>query len=105
VPAPAAGSSVAAAPDLDPEGGGAPFEVATGLSVLAIPPASSGQGILTVNATPWGLVRVNGHAVGDTPKSMRLPAGRHRVRIERKGHRAVDELVWVKPGERTRVLR
>jgi hypothetical protein len=70
-----------------------------------VPAASTGQGILSVNATPWGLVRVNGHEIGDTPQSIRLPAGRHRVRVERKGQRTVDELVTVKAGKRTKILR
>ena len=103
-------------PDALPDGGAqdgdasadfgvAPVETAPGLNALAVPPAASGQGILSVNATPWGLVRVNGHEIGDTPQSIRLPAGRHRVRIERKGHRTVDELVTVKAGKRTKILR
>jgi serine/threonine-protein kinase len=93
------------APDADANAGVAPLETAAGLSALAVPPPESGQGILSVNATPWGVVRVNGHEVGDTPQSMRLPAGRHRVRIERKGHRTVDELVTVKAGKHTKILR
>ncbi len=82
-----------------------PVEAAQGLNALAVPPRATGDGILSVNATPWGLVRLNGHAIGDTPQEMRLPAGRHRVRIERKGQRAVDELVTVKAGARTKLLR
>jgi hypothetical protein len=50
-------------------------------------------------------VSVNGHAVGDTPQEMRLPAGRHRVRIERAGRHPVDELVTVRAGARTKLLR
>jgi serine/threonine-protein kinase len=94
-----------AADEPEPTSGVAPLEHAPGLSALAVPSASSGQGILSVNATPWGRVRVNGHLVGDTPQSIRLPAGRHRVHIERKGHRAVDELVAVRAGTRTKILR
>jgi serine/threonine-protein kinase len=95
--------------DVDPEAlpalGAAPLETARELNALRVPHRASGQGILSVNAIPWGLVRVNGHAVGETPQELRLPAGRHRVRIERKGHRAIDELVTVKPGARTKLLR
>jgi hypothetical protein len=58
-----------------------------------------------VNAIPWGTVSVNGRAVGDTPQEMRLPAGRHRVRIERTGRRAVEEIVTVRAGARTKFLR
>ena len=43
--------------------------------------------------------------LGDTPQEMRLPAGRHRVRIERNGQRTVDELVTVRAGARTKLLR
>jgi hypothetical protein len=85
--------------------GGPPLEAARKLNALRVPPRGSGEGILFVNATPWGLLRVNGHLVGDTPREVRLPAGNHRVRIERKGQRPVDELVLVRPGARTKLLR
>ncbi|HEX9243099.1 MAG TPA: serine/threonine-protein kinase [Anaeromyxobacter sp.] len=82
-----------------------PVHAVHGLNAIAVPPRASGDGILSVNAIPWGTVSVNGHAVGDTPQEMRLPAGRHRVRIERMGHRTVDELVTVRAGARTKLLR
>jgi serine/threonine-protein kinase len=82
-----------------------PVDAVHGLNALAVPPRASGDGILSVNAMPWGTVHVNGHAVGDTPQEMRLPAGRHHVRIERKGQRAVDETVTVRAGARTKLLR
>jgi serine/threonine-protein kinase len=105
------GATATATPraDVDPEAlppvGAAPLETARELNALRVPRRASGQGILSVNAIPWGFVRVNGHAVGETPQELRLPAGRHRVRIERKGHRAIDELVSVKAGARTKLLR
>jgi serine/threonine-protein kinase len=82
-----------------------PLEATPELNALRLPPRASGQGILSVNAVPWGIVRVNGFAVGETPQEMRLPAGRHRVRIERSGQRAVEEVVAVKAGARTMLLR
>jgi hypothetical protein len=82
-----------------------PLEAVPELNALAVPRRASGQGILSVNATPWGLVRVNGFAVGETPQEIRLPAGAHRVRIERKGQRTVEETVAVKAGARTMLLR
>jgi hypothetical protein len=48
---------------------------------------------------------VNGHLAGDTPLELRLPAGRHRVRIERSGKPAVEAVVTVRAGARTRLLR
>jgi serine/threonine-protein kinase len=82
-----------------------PVQVAHGLNAIAVPPRASGEGVLSVNAIPWGTVSVNGHAIGDTPQEMRLPAGRHRIRIERKGRHTVDELVTVRAGARTKLLR
>jgi hypothetical protein len=58
-----------------------------------------------VNATPWGHLRVDGFAVGETPQELRLSAGRHRVRIERKGRPPLDVVVVVKAGRRTQLLR
>jgi len=82
-----------------------PVATAPELGALPVPSASSGEGLLSVNATPWGLLRVDGNAVGDTPQEIRLPAGRHRVRVERKGQRPVDVVVTVKAGARTMLLR
>jgi hypothetical protein len=48
---------------------------------------------------------VDGRAVGETPQELRLAAGRHRVRIERKGRPPVDVVVTVKAGRRTKLLR
>ena len=92
-------------PEENPAAGIAPLETSPGMSALPVPSASSGQGVLSVQATPWGTVRVNGHEVGDTPQSIRLPAGAHRVRIERNGRKITDELVSVKAGKRTKILR
>jgi hypothetical protein len=89
----------------DGAAGRRPIEAVHGLNALPVPPRASGDGILSVNAIPWGTVKVDGHAVGDTPQEMRLPAGRHRIRIERKGHRTVDEVVTVRAGARTKLLR
>jgi hypothetical protein len=75
------------------------------MSALAVPSVASGQGILSVQATPWGTVRVNGREIGDTPQSIRLPAGVHRVRIERHGHTIADERETVKAGKRIKILR
>jgi hypothetical protein len=85
--------------------GRARIQAVHGLNALPVPPRASGEGILSVNAIPWGTVKVDGHAVGDTPQEMRLSAGRHRIRIERKGHRTVDEVVTVRAGARTKLLR
>jgi hypothetical protein len=52
---------------------------------LALPPRGSGEGILSVNPTPWGRVFVNGEYVGDSGLELRTRAGTYRLRIERDG--------------------
>ncbi|ABS25603.1 serine/threonine-protein kinase [Anaeromyxobacter sp. Fw109-5] len=79
------------------------LRIAARLNGLAVPPASSGHGVLGVNAVPWGTVFVNGVRVGETPLDVRLPAGRYRVRVEHpKG--ADTRVIDVAPGRRTQVL-
>jgi len=102
-PAPAGGEGRGEGAHVPPSA--RPLASAPELGALAVPAASSGEGLLSVNATPWGLLRVDGHAVGDTPQEIRLPAGRHRVRLERKGQHPVDVVVTVKAGVRTMLLR
>lgn len=83
----------------------APLEAVHGLNRLQTPPAASGEGILAVNASPWGAVIVNGVPLGETPREVRLPAGSHRVRIERPNRPSVEEDVTVEAGRRTKLLR
>jgi tRNA A-37 threonylcarbamoyl transferase component Bud32 len=79
------------------------LRIAARLNGLVVPPASSGHGVLGVNAVPWGTVFVNGVRVGETPLDVRLPAGRYRVRVEHpKG--ADTRVIDVAPGRRTQVL-
>jgi hypothetical protein len=55
--------------------------------------------VLSVNATPWGRVVVNGRAIGETPLDVELPAGRYRVRI--LGPRSnVERTLLVRAGSR-----
>jgi hypothetical protein len=68
-----------------------------------VPPAASGHGVLSVNATPWGQVFVNGREVGEAPLDVELPAGRYRVRVQSQA--AHDEkLIVVAPGKRAKLL-
>jgi hypothetical protein len=70
---------------------------------LVTPPASSGQGVLSVNATPWGIVSLNGVALGDAPLAVRLPAGRYRLRVELP-NRVDSRVVTISAGEREPVV-
>jgi hypothetical protein len=53
-------------------------------------------GYLYVASRPWGIVSVNGERIGYTSiAGYRLPAGTHRVRVERPGYLPFDTTVTV----------
>lgn len=66
--------------------------------------APSGPGLVTINATPWCNVSIDGRSVGETPVvNHSLPSGRHSVVCSNPdtGHsRTVS--IEVRPGETTR---
>jgi hypothetical protein len=68
------------------------------------PTGASGPGHITINATPWCNVSIDGHAVGETPiVEHALPSGSHSITCtnpETHGTRTVR--VDVRPGETTR---
>jgi serine/threonine-protein kinase len=68
------------------------------------PAAATGEGVLAVNALPWGSVSLNGARLGETPLSIRLPSGRYRVVVERPGGADVAKIVSVSAGKRTAVV-
>jgi len=72
------------------------------LGGLAVPDAASSEGVLFVNTVPWAEVSVDGQAAGDTPRELRLAAGRHRLRLEHPTLGRVDRLVEVRAGEHVR---
>ncbi|MEI6224084.1 MAG: PEGA domain-containing protein, partial [Deltaproteobacteria bacterium] len=76
---------------------------ADALEGLELPPASSGEGILFVNALPWAEIQVDGRVEGITPRELRLAAGRHRLRLVHPTRGAVEREADVRAGERLRV--
>jgi hypothetical protein len=68
-----------------------------------VPPASSGEGILFVNAQPWAEIQLDGRVEGYTPREMRLAAGRHRLRLVHPTRGTVERDAEVRAGERLRV--
>jgi serine/threonine-protein kinase len=68
---------------------------------LGLPAPASGEGLLAVNATPWATLVVDGQRLGDTPREVRLPAGRHRVRVEHPRLGAVEASIEILPGRRS----
>ena len=71
---------------------------------LPLPAAPSGDGILFVNSDPWVYVHVGGEEQGDTPIELRLPAGRHRLRLVGGDGVALERVVEVRAGERKDLL-
>jgi serine/threonine-protein kinase len=75
-------------------------QVADALGVLRLPPATSGSGLLVVNASPWGQAVVDGKEIGETPKELRVGAGRYRVKVVHPTLGAREGQVVVEPGKR-----
>ncbi|HET7826393.1 MAG TPA: serine/threonine-protein kinase [Anaeromyxobacter sp.] len=81
-----------------------PVETAHQIGRLQVPRADTGEGILSLDATPWGTIVVDGHVLGESPMECRVRAGRHHVRVDRKNQRGAETVVTVDPGRRTRKL-
>jgi hypothetical protein len=71
-----------------------------GLNVLGVPPASSCDGVLTVDATPWAIVTIDGREIGETPREVRLGAGAYRVRAAHPELGTRQETVTITAGKR-----
>ncbi|MGE5803903.1 MAG: serine/threonine-protein kinase [Gemmatimonadota bacterium] len=64
-----------------------------------LPPAQ-----VVVSSMPWAELYVDGRLVGNTPVvDLRLPAGQHRLRLERVGFRPHEQVVNLAPGQRLRI--
>jgi hypothetical protein len=70
------------------------------LYALPLPEADTGDGLLSVNVTPWATLFVNGTRVGETPREVRLPAGRYRVRVDHPKLGGAETTVTIEPGRR-----
>lgn len=89
------------------EPGATPTSVpAASLSAIADAPAPAPapgpeltQGTLAVDATPSGVLTVDGRRMGTTPYQGPLAPGRHVVRVEAPGHQAWRARIDVGPGE------
>ena len=106
-PAPAPGDEAAPAgpPPAPPARRPAPAVVrgaSDRLGGLPVPDVASGEGVLFVNTVPWAEVSVDGQTAGDTPRELRLSAGKHRLRLRHPTLGSVERLLEVKAGERVR---
>jgi len=69
---------------------------------VAAVPAETGR--LSVNATPWGQLYLDGPLVGNTPKvNLTVAAGTHTIRVMRDGFETVERTVTVGAGATVRV--
>jgi hypothetical protein len=72
----------------------------------AVQPAAPRVGWLTINATPFGTVFVDGVEQGDTPLvSHELSPGRHIIEVRREGYRTVADTVMITAGNTTRLQK
>lgn len=71
-----------------------------------LPPAppSPARGQVVVSSVPWAELYVDGRLVGNTPiMNLRLPAGQHRLRLERAGFRPYEQVVNLASGQTLRI--
>ena len=98
--APAPAPPPAPVPTPAPAPAPAPARAAKPAPPRRVIPPRPGPGYLSVNSSPWAILSVDGRAIGTTPRiKVRLPAGRHHVRLQRAGFKAYDAAVEVKEGE------
>jgi serine/threonine protein kinase len=76
------------------------FEVTSSLKSLHVPEASSGEGILSIDVTPWADVSIDGKPIGDTPKEVRITAGKHKIRLSHPQFGEIHQTVTVHAGGR-----
>jgi serine/threonine-protein kinase len=64
----------------------------------------SDMATLFVNASPWGVVYVDGRPVGNTPRpSLAVPAGVHVLRVVRDGYTPFEREIRLTPGQVLRI--
>jgi serine/threonine-protein kinase len=77
-----------------------PFLVRDTLNSIPVPPASSGDGVLSILAEPYGDVFLDGKPYGEAPKEFRLHAGTHSVRVTHPQFGVRETRVVVVAGKR-----
>jgi hypothetical protein len=71
------------------------------LNTIPTPAASTGDGVLVLQAAPWAEVSLDGWALGETPRELRVGAGTFTVRAVHPELGARQERIEVRPGGRT----
>jgi serine/threonine-protein kinase len=69
------------------------------------PQASPAVGVLSIASTPWAYVRIDGAEVEEqTPlAALTVPAGEHRLRLERDGYYPIEQTITISPTEPLRL--
>jgi hypothetical protein len=70
------------------------------LNSIATPSAQSGDGVLSVIATPWAEVYVDGSKIGETPREIRLGAGTYRLRATNPNLGTRETTIVIQAGKR-----
>jgi hypothetical protein len=70
------------------------------LNSVSTPSADTGEGVLVLVATPWAEMQVDGIALGETPREVRLRAGSYGVRAVHPELGVREDRVVVGAGER-----
>ena len=67
----------------------------------ATPSPQVDPGYVSVNSTPWSVVYLDGDSIGPTPvQDLRVPPGRHRLRLVREGYESVAQELEIASGTR-----
>jgi hypothetical protein len=81
----------------------------TVVTITAPPPPSTpeppAKGTLSVSSRPWGLLFIDGRAMGETPvANIELMPRTYRLRITRDGFLPYERVVEVLPGTTVRLV-
>jgi hypothetical protein len=70
------------------------------LNSIPTPAAQSGDGVLSVIATPWAEVWVDGAKIGETPREIRLGAGTYKLKATHPSLGTREKSITVQAGKR-----
>jgi hypothetical protein len=67
-------------------------------------PVALTPGRLYVNATPWGVLSIDGEVIGNTPRTdVEIAAGTHLIRVTQDGFEPYERQVEIAPGQELRI--
>jgi hypothetical protein len=72
------------------------------VNAVPTPSAETGEGVLGVDAEPFGEFSLDGRVYGETPGECRVAAGSYAVRVQHPRYGTREARVMVRAGERTR---